>query len=183
MSIFARIAPRTTAPVLLGLVVAAGAVGAPGTAAQEERSQQEIVLEMQQIQQQLAPIEQEAMQDRELQQTRDDLNQQVVDKIQEMDPEAESKLERIQKLQQELGVAQEEGDAERSRELVGEMQEIQGQLQTLQAQALQDEQIAAEYVAFRDQVRERMVEIDPAAAELVERLDALQQELQPGAGV
>lgn len=59
---------------------------------------------------------------------------------------------------------------------VTEMQQIQGQLQQLQMQALQDEQLSATQEQVGERIRTAMAEIDPTLEQTLERAQAIETE-------
>lgn len=131
--------------------------------------------EAQELQQQLAPIQEEAMQDEALAAQLQDLQERVQAAMRDENPEL---LERMDELEADFMAAQESGDQERVQEVGMEAQAVQGELQALQSAVLEDPELSASVQAFEDAQRERMIEIDPEAGELIDRLDEIFEQLQ-----
>lgn len=128
------------------------------------------ITEIQQIQQRLEPIQQEALQDEELAAQLASLQTRVTAAMQEESGEA---LARMESLQEEMAVAQEAGDEERMQALMMEGQSLQQELQAAQAEVMARPEISEPVEEFEAAQRARMIEIDPEAEELLERFDEL----------
>lgn len=131
--------------------------------------------EAQELQQQLAPIQEEAMQDEALAAQLQELQERVQAAMRDENPEL---LERMDELEADFMAAQESGDQERVQEVGMEAQTVQGELQALQSAVLEDPELSASVQAFEDAQRERMIEIDPEAGELIDRLDEIFEQLE-----
>lgn len=131
--------------------------------------------EAQELQQQLAPIQEEAMQDEALAAQLQELQERVQAAMRDENPEL---LERMDELEADFMAAQESGDQERVQEVGMEAQAVQGELQALQSAVLEDPELSASVQAFEDVQRERMIEIDPEAGELIDRLDEIFEQLE-----
>lgn len=131
--------------------------------------------EAQELQQQLAPIQEEAMQDEALAAQLQELQERVQAAMRDENPEL---LERMDELEADFMAAQESGDQERVQEVGMEAQAVQGELQALQSAVLEDPELSASVQAFEDAQRERMIEIDPEAGELIDRLDEIFEQLE-----
>lgn len=131
--------------------------------------------EAQELQQQLAPIQEEAMQDEALAAQLQDLQERVQAAMRDENPEL---LERMDELEADFMAAQESGDQERVQEVGMEAQTVQSELQALQSAVLEDPELSASVQAFEDAQRERMIEIDPEAGELIDRLDEIFEQLE-----
>lgn len=176
---------KTSIGRIAGLVAAVLAfLAVPGLDAQapEAEGQQELMTELRQVNQQLAGIEQQAMQDPELQEQRAATEATVIAAMTELDPETEQKLDRMGDLQSELQTAQQEGDQEEMGSLLQEQRQLEQSLQQTQAQALEKEEVAASLESFRESLVSAMIEIDPTAEQLLERQEELQTELTPPPG-
>lgn len=174
---------------MAGLVaVALAFLAVPGLDAQEpeesgEEGRQELMAELQQVNQELVGIRQRAMQDPELQQEQAATEEKVIAAMTEVDPEAQQKLDRIQQLQGELQTAQQEGDQEKMGSLLQERRQLEQSLQQAQAQAMEQQEVAAAVESFRQSLVAAMKEVDPKAEQLLQRQEELQAELMdPGAG-
>lgn len=164
--------------------VALAFLAAPGLHAQEpeDEERQELTAELQQVAQQLAGIQQRAMQDPELQEVQAATEETVIAAMTELDPEAQEKIDRMEELQGDLQTAQEEGDQQEIGSLLQEQRQLQQSLQQTQVRAMQQEEVAASIESFRESLLAAMMEVDPAAAELLQRQEELQTELTPPPG-
>lgn len=178
---------RTSASLgrVAGLAAVAFAfLAAPGLDGQEaeDGERQELTSELQQVNRQLAGIQQRAMQDPELQQEQADTEETVIAAMTELDPEAQEKIDRIEELQGEVRAAQEEGDQQEIGSLLQEQRQLQQSLQQTQARAMRQEDVAASIESFRESLVAAMMEVDPQTEELLERQEELQAELTPPPG-
>lgn len=155
---------------------------AEAEAPQQQQQQQQmdpeamaLMGEAQELQQQLAPIQEEAMQDEALAAQLQELQERVQAAMRDENPEL---LERMDELEADFMAAQESGDQERVQEVGMEAQTVQGELQALQSAVLEDPELSESVQAFEDAQRERMIEIDPEAGELIDRLDEIFEELE-----
>lgn len=155
---------------------------AEAEAPQQQQQQQQmdpeamaLMGEAQELQQQLAPIQEEAMQDEALAAQLQELQERVQAAMRDENPEL---LERMDELEADFMAAQESGDQERVQEVGMEAQTVQGELQALQSAVLEDPELSASVQAFEDAQRERMIEIDPEAGELIDRLDEIFEQLE-----
>jgi hypothetical protein len=179
--------------IAVGLAVAAvaapaalGAQQQPTPAPQPAPEVQGWIAEIQQIEQRLGPIQARAMEDAALQREQAALNEALLAALREAGPAVQADLRRVESIQPELRAAQESGDQAQLERLVREAQQLEQRLGQAQVQALQQPQIAARATAFQDRLRARMVELDPAAEELLQRFVSLQAQIlaamqeQPG---
>lgn len=130
----------------------------------------EQVMEIQEIQNQLQPAQQEALQDEELASRLEALQERIEAAMREQNPQA---VERMNTLRDEMAAAQEAGDQERLQALMTEAQGIQEEVQALQASVLERPEIREQVEEFEAAYRERMIEIDPEAEPLLDRMDEL----------
>lgn len=168
---------RRTTPLLL-LALAPIGLSAQQAAPQIPEEARELVTELQQIQAQLQPVQQQALQDAELQAEQQALGQKIQEVMLASNPAVQSGLERLQALQQEAQEAHAAEDQEKLGALVTEAQTIEAQLQQSQAAALESPEVAAEVESFEAKVQAKMVEIDPDAASLIARYRELESELR-----
>jgi len=87
-------------------------------------------------------------------------------------------LDQMDSLEEEFMTAQTEGDQERVQEIAMEAQQVEMEIQALQGQVLEQPDLQASLDAFQEAQRERMLEIDPEAGELLARLEEIYAELQ-----
>ena len=166
----------TAALTALALVVPASLIAQePAPPAQEmDPEVAALVTEMQEIQQQLAPVQQQVMQDPAIAQQLQEVQTSVEEAMREEDPQL---FERLDRVQADLQAAQEAGDQERLQAISAEAQGMQQELQTLQETAIARPEIRQQVDAFEAAQRERMIEIDPAAGDLLDRAEEIQEEL------
>lgn len=131
--------------------------------------------EAQQIQQQLAPIQEEAMQDEALSTQLESLQQQVETAMREENSEL---FDQMEQLQEDYTAAQEDGDQERAQEVGTELQGLSMELNALQSSVLEQPELAGQIEEFEAAQRARMIEIDPEAGELMDRMDEIFEELE-----
>lgn len=138
---------------------------------------QEIMVELRQIQTQLEPIQQQALQDPELQTEQQDLGQRIQTAMVEVDPATPEHMARLQELVTEAQAAQAEQDAEAVNEIMTEAQGLQERLQEAQSVALERPEIAPRLEAFQERLQSKMVEIDPESEPLITRAQELDERL------
>lgn len=162
--------------IAAGLAVAAAVVPAAASAQANEQPPPQVrewIAEMQQIQMQIMPVQQQAMQDTALQEEQAAVTAAVREAIVEADPAMEAKLDRMDELMVEARAAQAAQDQEKLVELTQEAQTLQPEIASAQADALDRPDVEAKVLAFRDKLQARMVEIDPETKPLLERLQEL----------
>jgi type I site-specific restriction endonuclease len=139
---------------------------------------QQILTEVQRVQSELQPIQEEALADPELQAEQANIGARLQVAMAEVNPAVPERISRLETLMQEARTAQEEQDETRMQEIVGEAQTIEAELQQAQMEAVRRPDIQPQVQAFEARVQERMEEIDPAAAELIARLQELDARLK-----
>jgi 23S rRNA G2445 N2-methylase RlmL len=168
---------RTRIALALTLIALPGAISAQ----QQEQPSEEVrtlLQEAAQIQQQLAPVQQQALGDEAVQQGQ----QQAADALRaamiEMNPEMAASIERLEAIMQEAQLAQATGDQETIASLTQEAQQLQPQVMEAQAKALDHPDVQPRVAAFQKQLQDKMVELDPDAAPLLERLSQIEEALE-----
>lgn len=126
--------------------------------------------QVQQIQAQLQPIQQQALEDEELAAQVAALQTRMETAVRNENPEA---MDRFEQLRSDLSEAQAAGDQQRMQSLVMEGQGVQRELQMAQMAVAERPEIKRAIEAFQAAQRERMIEIDPQAERLLDRLDSL----------
>jgi chromosome segregation ATPase len=154
---------------------------ATASAQQQEQQVQEWQAELQQIHAQLQPLQERALENEELQQQRAATTAALRAAMIDADPEIGPSLDRLEAMMEEVQAAQASGDADRIIALTLEAQEIQPRIARAQAQAVAREDVQAQIASFQEKLRDRMVELDPAAARLFERVAELEDRIR-GAG-
>lgn len=117
------------------------------------------------------------MQDPELQAEQEEVSLQVRTAMLEADPTLETQALRMQELHAEVQEAQAEGDADRLGVLMGEVDEIQQNVSATQAEVMEQPEIADRVEAFQTRVHARMIEEDPEAETLLQRLHEIREEV------
>ncbi len=164
--------------VLAVLTIPEGVRGQEPVVPPEQQEQlQAWYMELQQIQQQLAPVQQEVLEKPSIQAQQEELGELVQQAMEEEDPEVPQHMQRMQALEQEAVQAREAGDEQKLQELAAAAQEIQAHLMTAQAKALERPAIAARLEAFQDELRGEMIKLDPEAEALLDRHDELEAKL------
>jgi hypothetical protein len=133
-----------------------------------------LMTEAQQIQQQLQPIQQQAMQDEALAGRLADLQTRIEAAMREENPDV---FEQMEAFEADFMAAQEAGDQERAQAIAMEAQGTQQEIQSLQQTVLARPEIREPIEAFEEAQRARMIEIDPAAGELMDRMDEILAEM------
>lgn len=140
------------------------------------------ISEIEQLQAQLAPVQQEALQDEEIQAQQEALGAEVEAAMQAIDPELAILGDRMDQLQAEAEAAQEEGDMEKLQGLSQEAGQIQQRFQAVQGQVLERPEIAEKVESFQDNLQSKMVEIEPEAAVMLERFEELASRIEEAMG-
>lgn len=183
----ARAAFRRLGPLLLALpLLPLAACGERGEEAGAEAAvriaadadPQELMAELQRIQQELAEIQERALEDPELRSDRESLERQLDQEMEALDPEAPTKQARQEELATEFEAAREAGEEEAARELAMETQELQADLQRTRQAALQTEEMTAAIQSFQEEMLVAMNEVDPRTDSLVTRAEAIVAFLQ-----
>jgi len=151
-----------------------------GSFAESPELQQRAALieEYQQIQQRLSSLQNQALEDTLLQQDYAVLEARIEQAMTDADPEYPSKRDRFSSLQEEMLAAQQSGDQEAMQRINQQGLALRAELDALQNKALEVEAVAAEIDAFREQVGEKMKELDPEAGTLLDRANAIAESLQ-----
>jgi vacuolar-type H+-ATPase subunit I/STV1 len=172
---------RTTIAIGFALGLAPAVLGAQQEDARGPlpvpEAAQELIVEMQEIQNRLRPMQQEALQTPELQAAGDSLGSRIREAMEEVEPATRGLIARLNELMVELEAAEASGDEPRFSQAIGEASEIDQILQIAQAEALEVPDVAARLEAYEAQVHRRMIDDNPDAAGLLARLDELNAEL------
>lgn len=138
---------------------------------------QELISELQRLQAQLQPIQQEAFEDPAIQAAQQALAADVQEAMAVVDPATPERMERLEALVAQAQVAQAEQDAAAMNEIVTEARGIEEQLQATQQAAIESAEIAPLLEAFEAQLLERMMEVDPNVESLIDRARELDARL------
>lgn len=128
------------------------------------------VMEIQELQAELEPVQMRALEDETLSRRLTELQARIEAAMRE---ENADMVDRMGQLQQEIVAAQESGDQEAMQRLMAEAQALQPQVQALQNTVLARPALREEVESFEAAHRARMIEIDPEAAEKLDRMDEL----------
>lgn len=134
----------------------------------------EKVTEIQEIQAELEPINQKALEDQELAAQVAAVQADIESAMRKEDPEL---IQRMEQFQQEVAAAQAAGDQAQIQALMTRAQGLQREMQALQAKVFQKPEIRERMEAFEAAHRARMIEIDPEAEALLDRMDELMEDL------
>jgi hypothetical protein len=154
----------------------------PGAAPAPEEIQM-MMEEYQQIQQQYGEIQTQAfMSSEDLQERQVAINDMVVDAFFESYPQAEAQMTRLDEIQVEASAAQEAQDMDALGQLMGEAGELQRELQEAQDRVLEREDVRVHIESFEADLMAIMVDIDPEAEQMRDRLDELAAVLSAAMG-
>lgn len=138
---------------------------------------QALFTELQQVQARLQPIHQEALRHPELQAAQAELTARIGAAMIELDPSTGERMARLQTLIDRGKTAEAAEDEAALNEIAAEARQIQEHLQAAQLAAIRRPDIAPGVEAFQAKLMERMVEVDPEAAALIQRAQELDARL------
>lgn len=133
-----------------------------------------VMLEMQEIQRQLEPVQQRALEDEALAGRLEALSTRIDTAMREEDGEL---VERIEGFQGRLAAAEQAGDQAGVQALMSEVPALQRDAEALQLAVLERPDIRAEVEAFEAAHRARMIELEPEVEPLLDRVDELLADL------
>jgi hypothetical protein len=139
---------------------------------------QRLVAEMRQIQAELEPVQQEALQDPALQQEQQAVSDAVREAMVAADPANGERLDRMEAILLEARTAQAAGDTSKVAALSREAADLQPKVEAAQAAAIAQPVIEARIAKFQENLRAKMIELNPAAKERIERLEAISEQLE-----
>lgn len=132
------------------------------------------IMEIQELQQRIEPVQQAALQDEALAGQLVAIQQRIETSMRAEDEEL---FGRIDRFQDDIAAAEAAGDQQRIRALMVQAQGIQLEVEALQAEVLQRPDIREPLEAFETAHRARMIEIDPEVEPLLARVDELMANL------
>ena len=150
---------------------------APGQAPEIDPEDMALIMEAQGIQQRLGALGDQVMQDPAMMVQLEALQDRIDDALRSVAPDAMAAMEGFQA---EFAEAQSNGDQATMERIQAEAQEAQAELQQAQQEVLGRPEIAAAIDAFEEAQRARMLEIDPEAGDLMDRMDEIMAELGMG---
>lgn len=149
---------------------------APGMMGQEmDPEMMALMTEAQQLQQELSPIQQQAMESSELANQLAELQARVETAMRETNPEL---FQQMDDLEADFLAAQEEGDSARIQQVGMQAQGVQMQLQQAQQTLVDRPDIREAIDAFQEAQRAAMIEIDSDAERIMDRLDEIIEEME-----
>ena len=138
---------------------------------------QAMIMEMQEIHNRLLPMQEAAMQDPQLKQEGEVLGAQIMKAMEEIEPQTPSLIARLNELAPQVQAAQDAMDRELLATLATEAGEIDQLLQIARARAVERPDIVQAIDAYEEKVQEKMVQDNPEAAQLLDRLEVLNGQL------
>ena len=181
-------ANRFTPPLRLGamaaglaLLAAAPLAAQASSGAGTDAPTQKVQQEMREVGQKVIQLRQQALQDSAMQEEQFALQQEIEQKMNDIDSTTSTRNDRMNQIKQSFQQARQDQDTAKIRSLMTEYQTLSQQNQQTQMQAMQDKAIAADLDTFRTDLIKKMNDIDPSADSLISRLEALQTKLQGGA--
>lgn len=176
------VAALTMAPALAGAQQKAPTPAQkPAVVAQQQQAptpqQQEWISELQEIAGQLQNAQVKALQDSSLRSAQEELGTRIKTAMEKYDPGLVGVAQRVQTMEEEARKAQENGDDAKLQELTREAAQIQARFVKAQTEALKDPALAKQAEAFEEQLKQKMLEIQPDAPTLFARFQELQAKL------
>jgi len=180
---FALAAVVTALPLTAAAQARPMTVEVPGTRSlKPEAGARESVInwygELQSISTHLQRVHDRALQDRALAQARDQLMQAVQRAMDAADPELPRLAARVERMPAEVAAARQRGDADRLALLERELAQIQARFMRVRSAVLRQPDIARQAHAYEEQLRQRMIAIEPLTENLLSRSGDLQRLLQ-----
>lgn len=134
--------------------------------------------ELQSISEHMQRVHERALQDPALRQSRDRLMNAIQQAMDRADPELPRLYARVGQLDTEMGQARARNDAPRFQALEMEKAQIQARFMRVRGSVLRQPEIAQQARAYEEQLRRRMIQIEPLTENLLDRSRALQRLLQ-----
>jgi membrane protein involved in colicin uptake len=144
-------------------------------------SVQAMIAEYREVAEEVQTLQQQALESSTALQTRqEEVREKLEIALNEVDPETNANLERLQALEPEVMAAQQAQDLAKAQELFQEAQALQARIQEAQMVALERPDVQAEIETFQGELAEEMARIDPRAPELLATMRALETRLGLG---
>jgi len=131
--------------------------------------------ELQSISSHLQRVHDRALQDPGLRMARDRLMTTIQEAMDRADPELPRLFVRAGQIPAEMQAARQRGDAARFQALEHEQAQIQARFMRVRGTVLRQPEIASQSRAYEEQLRERMVQLEPLTENLLARSRELQQ--------
>jgi chromosome segregation ATPase len=155
---------------------AAGTPAVPGSTSELAALQAELAG----IQAKLGPLQNQAMSDPGLQEEFRSLEAAVEDAMLEWDSELPEHRKQLGALEERYRAAQESGNEEETKAIMAEGTSLNAKVQQARSRAMSNPDIVEKMSEFQDNVLARMAEIDPEAKDLIERANAIANQLSSG---
>lgn len=153
----------------------AGPPAAPEASSPQAEAQQ-LQMKIQQIDQQLGQARQKVMQSEELGAEQEKLAKAVMDAMTKADPEAETKLSRLDAIRQKFEASG--GQPEDAQALMQEGQQLSQSLQQVQQKVMSEDPLSGKIDAFEKKVEQKMIAADASAKKLLEERKSLIAKLE-----
>lgn len=170
-----RTALGTLCALAMVLTPAAASAQQPTQPTQPTPEVQEWIAEMQQLQSELAPLHEQAMQDTALQQEEEQVKEAVRQAMVAADPANGQRIDRLEELMTEAQAAQAAGDTAKIAALTPEAQQLGPQVQAAREQAMGTPEVETRVEAFEEKLIAKMVAMDPSAQARLDRLNELSE--------
>jgi gas vesicle protein len=138
--------------------------------------------ELQSISRHLQGVHDRALQDPALRQARDRLMSTIQQAMDRSDPELPRLAQRVEQIQEEMAAARQRNDAARFQALEHEQAQIQARFMRVRGTVLRQPDIARQARAYEEQLRLRMIQIEPLTENLLARSAEVQRLLQQALG-
>lgn len=171
--------------LMMALVAPARAQTPPppagGTPPAQAPSPQALMAEYQQVQSRLGRLQAQVIQaDAELEARRSGIDELVTAAMNEIDPETDAHIARLEVLSQEAMEAQRAQDSAVMETLMTEVASLRSALGAAQAAAIQRDDVQREIQSFEADLMLKVAEVDPEAPQLLARLEELEEILSAG---
>lgn len=134
-----------------------------------EKQAQAMMMELQQLQNKLQPVQEKAMQDPKLKAAQEQLGTEIKAAVEKADPGVTQGVQRLQALEAEAIKAQQAGDQAKLQKLVQEAQQLQMRFMNAQQKAFTQPEIATKLQAFQTDLERKMIQVDPQSAAWIKR--------------
>ncbi|MDH3734155.1 MAG: hypothetical protein OEU54_11500 [Gemmatimonadota bacterium] len=152
--------------------------GAPALTPEQQQQQMQMIAELQSIDQQLGPLQDQALADPVMVAKQDELVATVEEAMEDAAPGSKAKREEFDTLLNEYNAAQGSGDQAKMAELTPRLQALDTELGQAQGAAMEREEIREAVEAFQDDLAAKMRELDDGVGSLLDRREELTGELE-----
>jgi hypothetical protein len=170
-----RLALLAAAALAFPVAARAQMTPAPAPAQATPPAQAAPATEVEQLQQKIRALQQQALQDPALKPAQDSFNVVLSAAMGRLDPAAPAKFARFLSINAEVDAARAAGDNVKLNALAQEVPALQTYFSTIRPRAMQDPQVVAARQVWLARMLEKMKQIDPNAQQYVDRLAALSQ--------